>query len=86
MNRDHGPGGSHATVRFGAQVWDLELGSSVTFGRSDDCDIVLTRRDEDLLVSRQAGRLTAVPGGLLVTNESVRNPFTCAASPVLNTR
>ena len=75
MSRDHGPGGSHATVRFGAQVWDLELGSSVTFGRSDDCDIVLTRRDEDLLVSRQAGQLTAVPGGLLVTNESVRNPI-----------
>ena len=75
MNRDRGPGGSHATIRYGAQVWDLELGASVTFGRSDDCDIVLTGRDEDLLVSRQAGQLTAVPGGLLVTNDSRRNPL-----------
>ena len=75
MDRNHPSGGSYATVRFGAQVWDLELGSSVTFGRSDDCDIVLIRKVEDLLVSRQAGRLTAVAGGLLVTNESKGNPI-----------
>lgn len=75
MNRNLEPGGSYATVRFGAQAWDLNLGSSVTFGRSDDCDIVLTHQVEDLLVSRQAGRLTAVDGGVLVTNESLRNPI-----------
>jgi hypothetical protein len=74
MDRNPKPGGSYVTVRFGAQVWELKLGSSVTFGRSDDCDIVLTRPVEDRLVSRQAGRLTAVDGGVLVTNESRRNP------------
>ena len=75
MNGNRLPGGSHATVRFGTQAWNLELGSSVTFGRSDDCDIVLTGRAEDRLVSRQAGRLLAVDGGLLVTNESRQNPI-----------
>jgi hypothetical protein len=55
MNRNSEPGDSYATVRFGAQVWDLKLGSSVTFGRSDDCDIVLTRRVEDLLVLVRRG-------------------------------
>jgi hypothetical protein len=62
-----------STVRFGAQIWELGKGSSVTFGRSGDADIVVPRQAEDLLVSRRAGRLIAVEGGLLVSNESRRN-------------
>jgi hypothetical protein len=62
-----------ATVRFGARVWELGVGSSLTFGRSDDSDIVIPDQAEDLLVSRRAGRLTAVEEGLLVKNESARN-------------
>jgi len=65
--------GRYSTVRFGVQVWELDVGSSVTFGRSDDCDIVITSQAKDLLVSRRAGRLTAIDGGLLVSNESTRN-------------
>jgi hypothetical protein len=64
---------SHSTVRFDARVWDLDIGSSVTFGRSSDSDIVIPRQAQDLLVSRKAGRLTAVDGGLLVSNMSTRN-------------
>jgi hypothetical protein len=75
MDRNFSPGGNYATIRFEAQVWNLGHGSSVTFGRSEDRDIVLTGQVEDLLVSRHAGRLTAVDGGLMVTNESKRNPI-----------
>lgn len=64
---------SHATVRFGAKVWELTLASSLTFGRSNDSDIVIPLQTQDLLISRRAGRLTAVDGGLLVRNESTRN-------------
>jgi hypothetical protein len=49
------------------------MGSTLTFGRSGQADIVVQRQVEDLLVSRRAGRLTAVAGGLLVTNDSRRN-------------
>lgn len=73
MSRTSATSSSHSTVRFGAQVWELDIGSSVTFGRSDDSDIVIPPQTQDLLVSRRAGRLTAVDGGLLVSNESTRN-------------
>src|ERR1700755_422919 len=73
MNQRLATTGSYSKVRFGIQVWELDVGSSVTFGRSDDCDIVITSQAQDLLVSRRAGRLTAVVGGLLVSNESTRN-------------
>ena len=63
-----------AIVRFGAQTWTLGQGSSVTFGRSDYADIVIFRQVPDLYVSRRAGRLTAVDGGLMVTNESKAKP------------
>ena len=64
---------SRAVVRFGSQTWELAVGESVTFGRSVDSDIVIPRQMQDLLVSRHAGRLTAVDGGLLVSNESTSN-------------
>lgn len=63
----------HATVRFEAEAWELAHDSSLTFGRSSDSDIVIPRQGQDLLISRRAGRLTAVDGGLLVRNESGRN-------------
>lgn len=78
--------GSFSTVRFGVHVWELGAGSSVTFGRSDDCDIVITSQAQDLLVSRRAGRLTAVDGGLLVSNESTRNSIYLQGSQVPNLR
>ena len=81
MDRIHAAPGGNSTVRFGAQTWELKVGSSVTFGRSDDCDIVITRRTQDLLVSRRAGRLTAVNGGLLVSNESRRNSIYLQGMP-----
>ena len=62
----------HVRVRFGAEIWGLEIGVSITFGRADDSDIVISRQAPDLVVSRRAGRLTAVEGGLLVSNESAR--------------
>lgn len=71
----------HAIVRFGARTWELANGSSLTFGRSDRSDIVIPQQDQDLLVSRQAGRLTAVDGGLLVRNESARNSIYLQAIP-----
>ena len=73
MNQGFATAGSYSIVRFGVRAWELEAGSAVTFGRSDDCDIVLTFPNQDLLVSRRAGRLTAVDGGVLVSNESTRN-------------
>ena len=84
MDRRFATTGSYSTVRFGAQVWELRVGSSVTFGRSDDCDIVITSQAQDLLVSRRAGRLTAVDGGLLVSDESARISFFCTGSQVPN--
>ena len=51
-----------STVRFGSQVWRLDIGAAVTFGRSEICDIVIPRQGKDLLASRRAGRLTAVDG------------------------
>lgn len=70
-----------STVRFGSQVWPLEIGTAVTFGRSEDCDIVIPQRGKDLLVSRRAGRLTGVDGGVLISNESERNAIRMRAIP-----
>jgi len=70
-----------STVRFGSQVWRLDIGAAVTFGRSEICDIVIPRQGKDLLVSRRAGRLTAVDGGLLISNESERNSLLMRAIP-----
>ena len=72
---------AQSAVRFGSQIWRLDTGSSVTFGRSGDCDIVIPRQGKDLLVSRRAGRLTAVDGGLLLSNESMRNSVFMRAIP-----
>jgi hypothetical protein len=60
----------YTRVRFGARIWDLDIGASLTFGRADDSDIVISREKPDLVVSRRAGKLTAMAGGLLVSNES----------------
>lgn len=72
---------TQSTVRFGSQVWSLDIGAAVTFGRSEDCDIVIPRQEKDLLVSRRAGQLTAVDGGLLISNESERNSIFMRAIP-----
>jgi hypothetical protein len=63
------------SVRFGARNWDLAVGGSLTFGRAGDCNIVISSQTPDLMVSRRAGRLTAVEAGLLVSNESTRRPL-----------
>jgi hypothetical protein len=60
----------YTRIRFGARNWELDIGASLTFGRADDSDIVISREKPDLVVSRRAGKLTAVAGGLLVSNES----------------
>ena len=73
MDRIPAAGRSRATVRFGTEVWELDIGSSLAFGRSDNSDIVIPRQTQDLLISRRAGLLTAVDGGLLVRNESSRS-------------
>lgn len=75
------PPANESTVRFGSQVWRLDIGAVVTFGRSEICDIVIPRQGKDLLVSRRAGRLTAVDGGLLISNESERNSLLMRAIP-----
>jgi hypothetical protein len=65
------PGGrTYTKIRFGGRNWELGIGASITFGRADDSDIVISRGQPDLVVSRKAGKLTAVPDGLLVSNES----------------
>ena len=64
---------SHPMIRFEGQTWELNLGSSLAFGRSGDSDIVIPRQGQDLLVSRRAGRVTAVDDGVLVSNDSTRN-------------
>jgi hypothetical protein len=66
-------GRSRAAVRFGTEVWELDTGSSLAFGRSNHSDIVIPQQTQDRLISRRAGQLTAVDGGLLVKNESSRN-------------
>jgi hypothetical protein len=59
----------------------LDIGAVVTSGRSEISDIVIPRQGKDLLVSRRAGRLTAVDGGLLISNESERNSLLMRAIP-----
>ena len=68
-------------VRFGDRAWELDIGVSITFGRARDSDIVISREPPDLVVSRRAGRLTAVEGGLLITNESERRSLYLQAIP-----
>lgn len=75
MSRDHSgiPAVGITTIRFEEQTWALPPGASVTFGRSRDADIVIPQGSEDFRVSRQAGRLTSVDEGLLITNLSTSN-------------
>lgn len=68
-------------VRAGFRVLRLAPGEVLTFGRSTTCDLVLAGDPEDLLVSRQAGRLTGVERGALVTNTSSRHPIVLQAVP-----
>ena len=70
-----------AVVWFGTDTWALPVGRSLTFGRSSTCDIMIGGRSEDLLVSRHAGTLTCVAGGVLVTNTSSRHPLVLQAVP-----
>jgi hypothetical protein len=69
------------TISLGAKQWVLAPGYSLTFGRGVDQDVRFAHDPLDDVVSRATGHLTAVRGGVLVTNDSPKRSLYLQAVP-----
>jgi hypothetical protein len=75
------PGGSDASVRVSVAGADhvVAPGASLTFGRSEACDVCLD--PDDVGISRLAGSIECVEGVWFVTNRSTTRPLS-AVDPI----